>query len=255
MASGGQRTVGDNDSVFRLEQGEGRAIVRDENNIDVLLIGKDKNGEITVDLALPGIDVKDAALNQLVFSSKFNLFKIIREGIIEPIPRSGTVTLSGNNIGYSFDIDILIGADPDDPLYEAFIGKVLTNVCFDSSKRTISGGGLFYDDGTNQAFYEYSYELQFNTKKLNIQFNVRLTKGSVSFIPTNLFYRRLYWQIANPTRDLTFGGGAGGLGDGKYFYKDKLIFNEDGTVNTARVESTVEFINGNYKIFPQRVNQ
>lgn len=47
---------------------------------DILLIGEREDGSIGIDLAQPGIDVKTASDEDLIWSSKFNSFKIVASG-------------------------------------------------------------------------------------------------------------------------------------------------------------------------------
>lgn len=64
---------------LRIEHASNRLIVQDANGVDKLLAGVDEDGQVRVKLAQNNIDVKTATANQLIFSSDFNLFKIINK--------------------------------------------------------------------------------------------------------------------------------------------------------------------------------
>lgn len=74
--SGGNITSG-LDGRIRLEESNGRLVVSDENGITKLLAGINKNGEISVDLAQDGVEVTTAEDDELIWSSRFNSFKIV----------------------------------------------------------------------------------------------------------------------------------------------------------------------------------
>lgn len=219
-------------------------VVTDNDGNGRVLIGRKADGSYGVDVSLEGREVVGAKSNDLVMSSDFNMYKIVREGYIEPVPRAGTVTLSGNNIGYSLNLLVSIDKFAEDFLsYDGTItGKTMMNVCFDDNKEDIRGGGIFWEDGTNRAYYDYSAELRFNTNMLNIQFNIRLGAGTVSFVPMDLFYRRIYWQLSNPTRDAIYGMGAGAPGAGKYVFVDTITYNQDGTEKVPLQSTTYQFL-------------
>jgi hypothetical protein len=240
---------------LRLEEGNNRLIVSDSET-DILLIGQRPDGQIVVDLANVGFDVKTADINDLVFSSRFNLYKIIHYGFItSPTPRNATVTLSGNNIGYVFDVyvDVFNGTG-DTQLLE---GDLLMNICWDFKKTPITGSGLFYDDGTNKVQYKWSTGNVFNSPYIHVRYELRLLAGSYAFNPATSgrvpFARSFYYQVANMTNALQSGMGGTGTGDGKFYYLDQISYYPDGTVKTALASSTLEFINGNYAYFPSAI--
>lgn len=65
---------------IRTEDGNNRIISSDDSGTDILLIGQRNDGTLGVDLSQPGVDVKSAADEQLIWSSKFNTFKIVDSG-------------------------------------------------------------------------------------------------------------------------------------------------------------------------------
>ncbi|WP_439946516.1 hypothetical protein [Streptomyces sp. BBFR109] len=251
---GGQKLTSTANGRLRIEEGNNRLISND-GTTDVLLIGDKGDGTITVDLALPGVDVKDADINDLVFSSRFNLYKIIHlGGVSAPTPRNATVTLSGNNIGYVFEILIDLF---DNDATQKLTGDLLMNICWDRLKVPIRGSGVFYDDGTNKVNYKWSCGNKFNTQYIFVKYELRLMAGSYSFNPftsTRVPFRNdLYYQVANMTQDLQSGGGVTGPGDGKFYFKDVIAYYPDGSVKTALASTTEEFINGDWAYFPAAV--
>jgi hypothetical protein len=248
----GQKAISSSNGRLRIEEGNNRLISNDGNS-DILLIGDRGDGAgIVVDLARPGVDVKTATVNDLVFSSRFNLYKIIHLGrVIAPTPRNATVTLSGNNIGYVFEFFIdLFAGDTSQQLY----GELLINFCWDTTKRPFSGSGVFYDDGTNKVNYQWSCGNKSNTPYLFVRYELRLMAGTFSFNPftsTRFPFRTdVYYQVANMTQGFVFGMGGGGVGDGKFYFLDRIYYNPDGSVKTALASSTVEFVNGDWAYFP-----
>jgi hypothetical protein len=248
----GQKTTSTANGRLRIEEGNNRLISND-GNTDILLIGDRQDGQgIVVDLARPGVDVKTADIEDLVFSSRFNLYKIIHLGrITSPTPRNATVTLSGSNIGYVFEFFIdLFNNDATQQL----TGDLLINLCWDRTKQPIRGSGVFYDDGTNKVNYRWSCGNSRNSPYLFVRYELRLMAGSYSFNPATStrfpFTNDVYYQVANMTQDYVAGIGSTGAGDGKFYYLDRIYFRPDGTVKTALASSTVEFINGDWAYFP-----
>lgn len=70
------------DGRLRTEKERNRLIVND-GTTDILLAGLRLDGTIAVELARAGIDVKVASDDELIFSSRFNLFKIIDSDTVE----------------------------------------------------------------------------------------------------------------------------------------------------------------------------
>lgn len=237
---------------FRIEKDRNRLIVND-GATDVLLVGQGADGQIAVDLANEGFDVKTADVNDLIFSSRHNLYKIIHYGrISSPTPRNATLTLSGNNIGYQFGI--LMGLDLSGSVAQRLVGDLLINICWDTNKVPIRGYGIFYYDGTNRVDYKWSSGYSFNTENLYVTYELRLISGSYSFNPTAVgrfpFTRDIYYQVSNMTQANQGGMGGTGPGDGKYYYRDIIAYAPDGSISTPLSSSTIEFVNGDWAYFP-----
>lgn len=75
MSDSGGVIQGVNSGRFRVEYEKNRMITSD-SLADVLLAGQREDGTIGVDMAQAGVDVKTASDDELIFSSKFNMFKI-----------------------------------------------------------------------------------------------------------------------------------------------------------------------------------
>lgn len=242
-----------NENFRKLSDAFSPLVINDGEN-DRVVIGKHTDGTYKIAVSRKGADVFSAEPSELIMSSDFNMYKIIKEGYIEPVPRAGTVTLAGDYIGYLLVLNIEIGKTGEDfpPYPGEFSSRIMTNVCRDKDKSPITGGGLYWWDGNNRAFYSNSFRLIPNTNKLSIQFGIRCVEGSVTINPRNLFSERLYWQISNPTRDAIYWGGSGGLGQGKYIYQDIIVYNEDGTVKEPLQSSTRELNAGDpaWQTFP-----
>lgn len=92
---------------LRIEKERNRMIVND-GSTDILLAGLRLDGLIAVEVAQEGFDVKTATDDQLVFSSRFNLFKIVDRGeipITMPAVANGTAEIVSeiveHDLGYS----------------------------------------------------------------------------------------------------------------------------------------------------------
>lgn len=236
---------------MRIEKERNR-LINNDGSTDVLLIGDRGDGTIVVDLAREGFDVKTADINDLVFSSRFNLYKIIHHGrITAPTPRNATVTLSGNNIAYIFNIRQRLDLGATGKRLE---GDLLINVCWDRNKVPIKSAGLFYYDGTNRVEHRWSSGYSFNTDELFVRYELRLISGSLSLNPATSgrvpFTNDIYYQVANMTQANQGGMGGVGPGDGKFYYLDEIVYNPDGTVMTPLTSTTGEFMNGDWAYFP-----
>lgn len=242
-----------NQTMNQLESENRTKIIRDENGVDRVILGRFPDGDYGIKVSIDGVDVLTAKDSELVLSSSFNMWKIFKEGVISLTDshiRSGSVTLNSTNIGYSLNVWIDI-PNITDITKQKWEGNLLTNVAWQASKEPVRGEGLFYDDGTNVAHYNYSYYFDVITGMMNVQFNIRRTAGSVSVTPQDLFWQPFYWQIANPTRDTTAGSGSTGSGSGKYLYVDTVVFNEDGTVKQALESITHEFFVDQWQPWPR----
>ncbi len=229
-------------------------IITDENGIDRIIIGKRPDGTYGIDVSLPGIRVEDATLDQKVMSSDFNLWKIIYEGNIPTAsltPRNTNLTLSGNNIGYVFQVAINIL--PAGTVFKDS-DNLMLNIASTFNKSDLNGSGVYFDDGTNRVIYKYRANYLKNSNQLLVTYSFRLTAGSFTWNPAtdanSPFTYPFYYQVANTTQTTASGSGGTGIGDGKYYYYDYIVLNADGTVNTALASSTIEFVNGAYRYFP-----
>lgn len=245
-----------NQNFRQIEAESRRKVITDEDGNDRIVIGKQENGDYAIKVSAEGVDADDATDDQLVMSSDFVMWKIFKSGTL-PLSsshvRSGSVSLTSTNIGYSFNVMVNLENFDPEAYAQTWTGQILTNVAFNTNKEPIRRSGVWFDDGTNRAFYDYRAELLFNSNILDIQFNIRWFSGTVSVTPSSSeFIQALYWQIANPTRDMPYGGGAGGSGTGKYCYIDTVVFNEDGTVKYGLEQRTYEFKTGEWQVWPRQ---
>lgn len=95
MADSGQKILQDNDAIIRIEHENGRLLARQDDSfgIDRILIGREDIGDVNIKVSRQDIDVKTATPEQLIFSSEYNLFKIVA--------KSATTLTSPNLIGTS----------------------------------------------------------------------------------------------------------------------------------------------------------
>lgn len=216
----------------------------DSSGIGVAKFGRNLDGTTSLDIAQQGIEVTTATADQKVLSSTFNMYKIIASGEITPNPRLGTVTLdSVTNIGYMF----LVGIDTGLTSTEELSGPLLLRVYWASTYSNINDAGLFYDDGTNIAYYKYDYFLSGSI--IYIEFKIRCTAGTLDVIPQEYFNGAIYWDVCNNTLNTYGGKGAGGGSSGKYYYYDTMSFDSTGNITTALVSLTQEF-GMNWPTFP-----
>lgn len=89
-----------------IDDARNRILVLDTDGTPKLLAGVDEDGGVRVKLAQTGIDVKVATDNELIFSSDFNLFKVVQSDtdsltIPNPLVAGSTQTLTiAHNLGY-----------------------------------------------------------------------------------------------------------------------------------------------------------
>lgn len=233
-----------------LEEDNNRLIMYDENKIPSAIFGQVLDGSTQVEVAQPGYNILTCTDDQKILSSKFNMYKVISSGTLTLEPRDEDITLATTTIGYQYRIKIKDVV----PTGKDIIGSLLVRVLgkwesLSPSQMDIKGSGNFYDNGTNKAIFDYHYFVQ--DRDLYIIFNVRLTAGSLSFNPKDIFAGTIYWEICNQTNRDAAGGGGTNVGDGKYYYLDYIIYNTDGTTNTALASSLAEFYNGESNHFPK----
>ena len=107
---------------MRIEEGNNRLISND-GNTDILLIGQREDGSLGVDLAQEGSDVKTAPDEELIWSSKFQSFKIVKidEMYVPPVvldneSNAFSVGTYDHNLGYVpviFAFKKTTSTDPD----------------------------------------------------------------------------------------------------------------------------------------------
>lgn len=244
MSNSGKKMDNVDSGSIRVEKNNNRIVANNADGIPTILIGDLGNNKTGIRVSRDGYDVFTASDDELIMSSDFNMYKIIAGGELSVAPRNSSITLSGSNIGYVFSVSIYLND------YAATTGNVMLNVYGSGigGKINILNSGTFYNDGTNKVEYNYHYKLEGGI--LNILFNLRLISGSFIFNPYSYFVGALYWEISNQTY---YGSGAGGgaTGDGKYYYLDSIVYNEDGTVKTSLSSSLEEFVGGASNYFPR----
>ncbi len=217
---------------FRQIEGESRRkVVTDEDGKDRIIIGKKEDGEYAIKVSATGYDVNTADDDQLVMNSDWNMWKIIASGsTVNMTPsstkRSSGFTLNGTNVGYVSDICIPIRnlTVPNASVFsynskpQVFLRNAIT-------KRDMNFSQNFYNDGTNQSDINYTYFI--SGKYLVMRTIVRWVKGSLYMIPNIETYDdgSLYWEIANPTRNVPGGMGGGGSPTGGYIFYDSVTAN------------------------------
>lgn len=244
-----------NQNFRQIEAESRRKVITDEDGFDRIVIGKQEDGSYAVKVSAEGVDVDEAEDDQLVMSSDFVMWKIFKSGVIPLGPshvRAGSVALNSTNIGYSCNIFVNLENFDPEAYAQTWTGQILTNVAFNTNKEPIRRSGVWYDNGTNTLMYDFRAELMFNSNLLNIQFNIRWFRGSISHTPSVAEYcQPIYWQIANPTRDMPYGAGGAGPGTGKYCYVDTVVFDEEGNLTGALESTTYEFKTGEWESWPR----
>jgi hypothetical protein len=148
----GQKIKGTNDGDLRIEYQNGRMIVS-KNTIDLMLAGKDDQGNVVVKIALDGIDVKTASDDQLIFNSAQNVLKVI-DIIPLTVPASSTTahttdhqdSVNINLTNYPADIIIL-------PLFRDGINSPTNIWQGNKTYGPYSVGGASVGVGLIQEFY------------------------------------------------------------------------------------------------------
>lgn len=239
-----------NQNFRQIEAESRRKVVTDEDGFDRILIGKKEDGKYAIKVSEAGYDVDTATDDQLVMSSDWNMWKIIRSGEITApgatTRRAGTITLNSTYIGYTFNVIIDMANFNNNVAYaETWASKIQLFMRESYTKADMNSSGLWFNDGTNSLIYNMRYFLKFNSSQLVLQFNIRCQAGSYTFTPqTDVPIYKFYYQIANPTRGMPYGGGGAGSGAGKYIYVDTIVFSEDGSIKTALASTTYEFLVG-----------
>ena len=249
--SKGKKSIDGMAGGLRFEQDNNRIIGRDENNIPNLILSSIPGEQSSFEISKQGYDVTTTTDDNKVMSSKFNMYKIIASGDLTVTARNANITLTTTNIGYKLTIvvkDVVSSAnDMTGDLFVRVNGKTYYSIIAD--QMDIKGSGNFYDNGTNKAIYSYDYKI--SKSNLIIEFKVRLTAGTLTFNPSQVFFGMLHWEICNHTIQSTTGGGAVLPNDGKYYYSDYIVYNPNGTINTNMVSDLIQFTGGESNHFPK----
>lgn len=228
---------------FRLLSNESRTnVVKDDSGYERLLIGYDEAGftdNVGIKVSQRGVNVLEATDDQLVMSSEFNMHKIIASGRALAPTRTGSITLDSTNIGYRYQVVIDTGiASSSNTLSGELMLRVYSTITYSD----YAEGGVLYDDGTNVICYKSTYSLDRGSEngKINVEFRLRRTAGSLSFLPSSIVPTSFYWEICNNTQTAIQGGGGGGS-SGKYYFFDTTTIDADGAITSALSSTTVEF--------------
>ena len=232
-----------NNNFNQVQSQDRRKVITDEDGNDRIVLGKQEDGTYAIRVSGVGDDVDTASQDELVMSSDWKMWKIINSGSAvfnyTNIRRSGTLALNSTYIGYTSDIFIYIPKIRD-LLADAqsFTGKVQVFVRDGVNKEDIRDSGILYHDGTNWATYHHTYYLH-GDGYLQIRTDVRWMGGTVTIEPRTwaIPVNEPYWEIANPTRALPYGGGDGGFPTGKYVYYDGVVYNGDTQILQAQDDS------------------
>lgn len=221
-----------NQNFRQIEDESRRKVFTDEDGNDTIIIGREEDGNYNIKVAAKGYNANTASDDQLVMSSKWNMWKIIASGVKYMNPattrRSGNLSLTSTYIGYVGDIFIPIKNIPT-PASSSLTQRIQVFVRDWSTKADLNKSGTLYNDGTNRAEVVYSYFILY--QYLVIRTTVVWVAGTVTFTPqshalTNVYP---YWEIANPTRAVPPGMGGAGAATGKYCYYDSIVYNPNTT--------------------------
>ena len=91
----------DKDLQLVINQAEKRITINDGNN-NRLLIGKDSSGAIKIKLSQIGQDVLSAADKDMIFSSDFNMFKILESGTVT-VTKAASATSKFETVSFAED--------------------------------------------------------------------------------------------------------------------------------------------------------
>lgn len=218
---------------FRQLEGESRRkVITDENGNDRIIIGRQENGTYAIKVSLDGEDANSTDPADLVMSSDWKMWKIVNSGMVylDPtlIRRSGNLSMDSTTIGYVSDIYIWI-PDVEKILNDystSFSSQLQVFVRDNTTKKDINYAGIYVFDGTNWGTVNHEYYL-IGDGYLVIRTSVRWMAGNLGITPQShaLPAVQPYWEIANPTRAVTGGSGAGGTPTGKYIYHDAVVYN------------------------------
>lgn len=220
-----------NQNFNQVQSQDRRKVITDEDGNDRIVLGRQDDGTYAIRVSEAGRTVETATQDQLVMSSDFKMWKIIQSGsaLLTPasLRRSGSVTLNSTYIGYTSDMFIRVdGIKELLSSNQGFTGQVQLFVRSNMDKSDVKDSGTLYHDGSNWVVYNHSYFLH-SDGYLVIRTDIRWMGGSVSITPRSqgLPVYDVYWEIANPTRQVPGGMGGGGSPTGKYVYYDSGVYN------------------------------
>lgn len=251
--SRGKKSVDGISGGLRFEQDNNRIIGRADDKKPNLIISSIPGESPLIEVARDGYDVTVATDDQLVMSSRFNLWKIIANGntgygIAGVYSRTGTLSLDKTTyLGYEHVTAIDTGID----ISKALSGSadVLVNiVSFYGSQ--FANRGYVYHDGTNILWNHNYYYFSPYTSEGKYMFLIqrwRVLNGSYTFTPYGNVKQNINWSICNQTLQDASGGGVVGPLSGKYYYKDIIKVDKDGNIITPLASSTVEFLQGEWE--------
>lgn len=220
-----------NQNFNQVQSQDRRKVITDEDGNDRIVLGRQDDGTYAIRVSGEGSDVDTATQDELVLSSDWKMWKIINSGSAwfdtTYTRRSGTLNLTSTYIGYTSDIFIYIeGLRELLADVQGFAGKVQVFVRREDDKGDVADSGVLYHDGTNWCIYNHSYFMH-RDGYLVIRTDVRWLSGTVTVTPRSwgLPGTLMYWEIANPTREVPGGAGGGGTPTGKYVYYDSVVYN------------------------------
>jgi len=254
IISKGKQSVDSLANGLRFEQDNNRIIGRANDNKPNLIISSVPGESPLIEVAQDGYDVLSATDDQKVMSSRFNMWKIIANGHTGynytpgVYSRSGTLALNSTYLGYENSVFIDTGIDTGKVLdAQSDVLMNITNLRADPFNNTC----FIYHDGTNIVWnHNFFYFNPFNNGgQLVLVQRFRMLGGSYTITPNASVKQDMKWSICNQTLSTTAGGGAVGPLSGKYYYKDVIYVDKDGTITTPLASTTVEFIVGAWEIW------
>lgn len=212
-----------------------RKVVTDENGIDRIVIGKLESGDYGIEVSDAGHDVNTATDSEKVMSSQWMMWKIINSGEMDlsnvnNYRRSGNLTLSATNVGYISDILIPIkNIDLSVGYGQTFEDRLQVFVRDFTSKQDLTRSGIYRVSTGDWFFIKHEYFILKRTNYLVIRTLVRWMSGTTVFTPRTmaLLPEKVYWEIANPTREMPYGGGGSGPTTSTYIYMDAVKYDPE----------------------------
>lgn len=110
--------------IVKDDKNRARLAVTDDGNIKRLFAGRGADGRVVAKLSQNGVDVEEASDDQLVWSSDFNLFKIVKK--IPTATAQFTTTYDGTNTTGSTLLTVPHGLTYD-PIVQVFVRAKFVN--------------------------------------------------------------------------------------------------------------------------------